>query len=153
MSRIAAKTRKPKKNLSAKAISLLRKVAKHILAEPKRYDQHNWILKGSSILSKSAVHNYEDDIPRCGTVGCLAGWICVLTGSKTRTKHQEVAAAALGMPYKEGIAEHITDKLFLCVRYWPDTYRLAYENANGHADRAKAAANRIEHFISTDGAE
>jgi hypothetical protein len=40
-------TKAPKKwKLNAKAVRLLRRVEKHILAEPKRYDQNQWLLQG-----------------------------------------------------------------------------------------------------------
>lgn len=52
----------------ANAYELLERVCEATLAEPKRYDQTQWV--------KLTARNY--DRPACGTVGCRAGWICLI---------------------------------------------------------------------------
>jgi hypothetical protein len=49
-------------------VGILKDVARVILAEPLRYDQGDWL--------QTDVHQHG---PPCGTVGCVAGWVCVLT--------------------------------------------------------------------------
>src|SRR5215472_5693396 len=69
--------------------ALLRKVAAYILEEPKRFNLNFW---GSSIDPKRFDNLAEDDDaeeaeeallaaqPPCGTVACIAGNACIVTG-------------------------------------------------------------------------
>jgi hypothetical protein len=54
-------------------VKLLRRIQKHILAEPKRLDMGNFIVRKSDGLG-SLVR-----FPKCGTVGCIAGWAVTLS--------------------------------------------------------------------------
>lgn len=63
-------------------VELLRKVKRHILAEPKRLVMSEGLVYGTAgeTYSPSAAYNEPDDLPfpKCGTVGCIAGWTCVV---------------------------------------------------------------------------
>lgn len=49
-------------------VKLLNRIKRHIVAEPKRYNQGNW---GERITGS--------DAPDCGTRGCIAGWAVFLS--------------------------------------------------------------------------
>jgi len=68
------------KSKAKTAYGLLSEIRKLILEEPKRYDQTNVLRVGSDATAK-----YHSLTPACGTVGCVAGWVCVLTGNQMLT--------------------------------------------------------------------
>lgn len=122
-------------------VKLLRKVKKHILAEPKRFCFH-WARKSL-------------EAP-CGTRACIAGWTIILGAglmepfdadgdlvipkSLTRNKMGYYSGPASKLL---GITEEQADRLFV---YWPSPFKdRGYD--------AKTAAARIEHFIKTEGKE
>ena len=129
-------------------VKLLRKVARHILAEPKRYDQNTIIRTGEP------GEGYKDTkFPPCGTVACIGGWITLLA-YKRRPRSLESLnfkrlAKIVGVKYEQ------IDKLCSYVWNdneddgWPEKFRVAYERATTPRQRARIAANRIEHFIKT----
>lgn len=57
-------------------VEILTEVAKHILAEPLRYNQGIWV----DVIGDrwSAGKNY----PACGTIACVAGWVVTLKGQR-----------------------------------------------------------------------
>lgn len=75
------------KSKAKTAYGLLSEVRALILAEPKRYDQARWISHGSG-----------DNYPRCGTIGCVAGWVDTLKPSRGRHVVDR-ASAVLGLDY------------------------------------------------------
>lgn len=56
------------------AYELLDRVAEHILAEPKRYDQGTWGRGPKEVRAEIA----PKDRPACNTQACRAGWIVAL---------------------------------------------------------------------------
>jgi hypothetical protein len=56
-------------------VKLLRKIQKHILEEPRRLDMDVVLVKDIDPASWR-------DAPPCGTVGCIAGWACALSGKR-----------------------------------------------------------------------
>lgn len=86
------------------AIGILKDVVKAIREEPLRYDQNEWIQFRS-----------EDQIgPQCGTVCCVAGWVCVLTRPKSDRTGRSVLRADVSDKAKEvlGINDVEADRLF-----------------------------------------
>jgi hypothetical protein len=64
------------------AYGLISDVIRAILAEPKRAD-----------MEVFADHVDPDDGgPACGTVGCFAGWVCLLRGARMGRRINETAA-------------------------------------------------------------
>lgn len=61
------------KSKAKTAYGLLSEVRKIILEEPKRYHQSEWHANGDY-----AAYLYGRNIPACGTVCCVGGWIEVL---------------------------------------------------------------------------
>jgi hypothetical protein len=68
------------------AYGLLSEIRALILAEPKRYNQHDVL---------DYVEPDEADAPACGTVGCVAGWTCVLKVRRLKAKWLEAEISVL----------------------------------------------------------
>jgi hypothetical protein len=87
------------KSRAKTAYGVLSEVRKLILQEPLRYDQTN-------ILSFKEIDNEYDTYPSCGTVGCIAGWITVLTCPKPKreTFPWDYAVDRLGLTWEQSIA-------------------------------------------------
>lgn len=73
-----------------------------ILEEPKRLRMRLW-----GITKKRGPLFFQDEknTPACGTVGCLAGWACVLNATKAPSRFQRV----MGELLKRGIDEDTFD--------------------------------------------
>jgi hypothetical protein len=124
-------------------VKLLRKVKRLILAEPKRFDMDTF--------GRRRDPKANDNAPRCGTVGCIAGWAVILTKRIPRNPKAEMPT----IDHNDGMeALNISDgeaKLLFYAVEWPEKFS-AYV-ADGSEKSAKIAAQRIEHFIKTKGKE
>ena len=62
------------------AYDLLNDVARAITEEPRRINMRWWtfFFQGEA-LNNWANQLHQEDLPACGTVGCIAGWCCFLT--------------------------------------------------------------------------
>lgn len=130
---------------------LLLKVKAHILEEPKRICMNTWIVNTAQCLRVKGLMT-----PKCGTVGCIYGWGRILAkGAKAwnnRWTPPEVfsfedKATLFGLDTAEG------RRLFLDA-FWPVQFeeRLAVAKPQSSA-YARVVADRIDHFIATNGAE
>lgn len=99
----------------------------------------------------------EDTIAPCGTVGCIAGWAILLSHRKGRQPISEVRDRHMQREWAWGTksikdeAERLLgtgNDLFL-VAYWPEPFSTRYGNAASDRGRARATAQRIDHFIKT----
>lgn len=54
-------------------VPLLREIQRIIRLEPKKVNMNNWKLRGHSLKGTSL------QVPPCGTVCCIAGWVVELT--------------------------------------------------------------------------
>ena len=111
-------------------VRLLRKIRKHILENPKRLDMGVFLFR-----EKTHPHYYK--YPECGTVGCLAGWACVLS------KEADVPIAQLEDRAKKllGLTPRQAGKLFYTI---PSFKAQSQSLAN-------AVARQIDTFIATKG--
>jgi hypothetical protein len=125
-------------------VRLLRRVAKHIAAEPRRFQMGDWIIKKSeegerfrefSHKGGATLHNFAP----CGTAACIGGWTQIISKRKNST-------AALA------IDEYQSLRLFN-VSEWPEQFETPYLLAKTPAKRVRIAVARIEHFIKTKGQE
>ena len=128
-----AKAKSPKLN-----VRLLRRIQRHILAEPKRLDMRSWLIMYSK---QQATEN--SSIPRCGTVACIAGWAVALTRKviKNDAYIQYMASKELGLGHEED------DNLFL-PSTWPSPWRerlLRYQP--GTKLYAEVVSRYIDFFI------
>src|SRR5271170_7179975 len=73
---------------------LLLKVKQHILEEPSRLIMGDWLMAyppGLNIRDFAA----RITVPSCGTVGCIAGWVCELGGVEQARSYTSLRAAQL----------------------------------------------------------
>jgi len=78
----------------------------------------------------------------------LRGWLDVLVGRKIQDPGLRRAAASCLL----GIDQRTANRLF-SLAAWPEKFCEPFDAAKTPAKRARIAAERIEHFIATDGAE
>lgn len=111
------------------------------MEEPGRYNQNATLDHGAP----------SDGYPPCGTIACLGGWVQVLGGKgRPRGFSAKTIERLLRVP-RESVNRLIAYSWD--ESGWPREFRRAYNNAVSPKLRAKIAAERIEHFISTKGAE
>ena len=117
-------------------VDLLLKVRDHILADPEHF------------LMRSFVEKTD-----CGTACCIAGWAVALSdpgGTDVlldwdNTRIYDSAVNLLG----------VSDGLFFTAA-WPSQFSSAYRRARIRGDEAgmaRAAVDRIDHFLLTEGRE
>lgn len=123
-------------------ISLLTDVKYNILAVPETFDIREWL---------------TDNINApCETTGCIAGHaVAVVNSAKSLRQLSEefykldipaMAMAALELKYEQ------KQRLFY-IMHWPIKFQTAYIERNNAEHHAQVTADRIDHFIKTNGAE
>lgn len=124
-------------------IDILRKVQEKILAEPTALDMDDFV--------------YPFTRTPCGTVACIAGWVCAL--SDAHPIHQDefydnVAERLIASPMpRQGSDFTNCDRLFY-VGGWPDDFiRSLAVCRQGTSEYAAVVAKRIDRFIETEGKE
>lgn len=131
-------------------VKLLRKVAKHILAEPLRYNQNATIARGipGDVIEPDG--ETEQCVPACGTIACLGGWIALFTYKRPPRSGFSFRkiGQALGVTSRQvsALCSYTTST---SGKRWPAQYAKRYNRATTPRGRAKIAAERIEHFIKT----
>lgn len=132
-------------------VKLLRKIQKHILAEPRRLDMQY-------IYTPRQARKAE---PPCGTVCCIAGWAIYLKHKGKVVPYDGIFLKSIkdetvmGAPAAEkilSINKTQKDNLFF-MWGWPEKFRKLYDKAKTAKTRAKIASERIDLFIATKGAE
>ena len=126
---------------------LLRKIQNHILAEPKRLDMGIFIVRKENHrkLEVQLLHDY----PKCGTVGCIAGWAVTLS-TKEKVPYGKIQARAAALL---DITEPQAERLFY-ETFWPAKFQEQLENSDEQTRaHARATSARIDHFIKTKGVE
>jgi len=118
------------------AYGLLGEIARLIVEEPKRYNQHGWLQREQDRSQMQPV-----EYPSCGTVGCVAGWVVALKAKRRPNYFRtgDKAADILGLD----VDQH--DELF-------------GSSAAGETDRqtpehAEAGASHIRRFMQANRAQ
>jgi hypothetical protein len=135
-------------------VKLLRKIQKHILAEPRRLNME-WIATAAREVA-------VDKIPPCGTICCISGWASVLSRPSVKLrvvehflynpKNKKSYAARDGME-KLQIDQDQGLRLFY-VSYWPPMLRNRFWDSKGNKQlEAALAVERIDLFIESEGKE
>lgn len=114
---------------------LLRNVQKKITGSPQRFDMCSWVEKGE-----------------CGTVCCIAGWTCVLSGIPEDTLYDMECESPTSLTPELacgflGITRELGDEIFH-FKGWPKEYRGEYFEADTHHECAGIACRRIDAFIA-----
>jgi hypothetical protein len=128
-------------------VDLLNKVADHIEQRHEEFDMEHWQWKRKpSVLTKILWYLRDEGMPFCGTTRCIAGWSCVLAGTKAENT-PATAQRLLGLNLEQA------QRLFY-LNNWPKRFRDQYDGGRRYTDAgAWVAAERIRHFIATNGAE
>ena len=129
-------------------VELLTRVKEAILREPKQFYMGSWFANDSSYY----IH-YE--IPNCGTTACIGGWAVVLgKGFHNPREADEAIGSRIGREPETQLqlTPEEGNRLFFS-EHWPEQFRIAFDTAETPEQRAQIAANRIEHFIKTEGRE
>jgi hypothetical protein len=117
-------------------IPLLEQVKAHILTHPKALDMSEWWS------------------PNCQTVGCIAGWGCALAGQPLKDQELNGPVSPPRAVNLFGLSDEQALRLFH-VDVWPKEFSRAYDEETCDNDRpeelARITAERIDHFIATDG--
>jgi len=130
-------------------VKLLRKIQEHILAEPRRFRMsgYSFVSAPGTIVGPSEYcGDIRQVVPECGTMACIAGWATGLDGGDIANAGADTGAQHLQLP------ELVADRLFF-MSQWPEKFSEAYRSATTVAAKAQIAAERIDHFIATEGAE
>ena len=126
--------------LKKAAITLLRQVKRKILSKPKSFDMDIWARR--------------DSRAECGTVGCIAGWVLMLSRPGLQESVQDGSYSPFRFSWKEKATRElrIEDGQAFSLFFeesWPTRYSSKFSKARSNKQRARVAANRIEHFIRT----
>lgn len=98
------------KSRAKTADGLLASIQKLILEEPKRYNQNSWVW----LLEEGFDPEYVRRGPACGTIGCVAGWVSVLTLPRSAIKHLEELSDGISNHAQRllGLDDDQADELF-----------------------------------------
>lgn len=124
-------------------VRLLRRIQKHILAEPRRFVMGNFVNHGepgTSVL----IDDERTTFPSCGTAACIAGWACLLTDTKPRGRFSWGSAARKVLRLSNLQACDLFSTTF-----WPNKYGSDFYRAKTVRGRVNAAVRRIDHLIKT----
>jgi hypothetical protein len=130
-------------------VELLRRVKAHILAEPSRFDMGEFIIEGDA--ARTFAVKFDRPAPPCGTIACIAGWAVLLSDDDPPSDAEEIELRANALL---GLTPEMGDRLFFTTE-WPERFKQSYREAEDSdlAVAALVAAERVEHFIKTKGAE
>jgi len=127
-------------------VRLLRRIAKHILAEPKRLQMD---------FLRTPMEELPSNLrPPCGTACCIAGWGIVLSrmsdGFRYHWPTYKGTPIGLGEMKVDALFDMPNSRLFY-GRDWPEKIRKRYVEAKTQSTKAKIAVIAIEDYIKTKG--
>lgn len=133
-------------------VSLLRKVKKQILAEPRQVVMEGWFATRDGMP-----HLYvPKKIPNCGTAGCIGGWAISIKRQENPAKAKLFAENEyFDEEYNAAKTLKLTEpqgKRLFFLAYWPYDFRCAYDSTQPQTkERARVIAKRIDAFIKSKG--
>lgn len=104
--------------IKPEAVPLLQKALDHIHAHPEEWDQTSWREYITPQGDRQCMVP-EKNLPHCGTVGCLAGWLVTLSDEYTDTVYSD------SVVNRDGGEETIFDAASILLTgrpYWNDAY-------------------------------
>lgn len=123
-------------------VELLNRVVEKFRRFPDTLWMNTWAVKTE--VSKEAP---------CGTIGCIAANAAMLT---YKIPLENVGSPDIPWPTmgKEALelSNEQADRLFY-LRSWPERFARAYHYAVSAAARVEVLADRVQHFIETDGTD
>jgi hypothetical protein len=121
-------------------IELLEKIKQRILRAPQKFRMDEW---------------------DCGTAMCIAGLACAMDRHRPKAMWKQDyyfspqlhAARLLGFGKPDWADRTPRGNRLFFVDYWPDSFRDRFRAARLRKTKARIAAERIDHFIATNGQE
>jgi hypothetical protein len=129
--------------LSNESIEMLGRIKIEILKEPRQF-----------LMSSFYADSQEFgcwDIPNCGTAACIGGWGYAIKHNLSPALASCQRRVMLDHRLAIGINGEQATRLFF-MEEWPQRFRET-DAMPGTPEFAKNAADRIDHFIATDGEE
>lgn len=147
------KSTKTKPAIRKPNITLLRRIQKHILEEPRRFFMQGVVETGEpgKPFENSSYGDLSKIAPPCGTAACIHGWTALLCG---KTPKETRNLSFRWSEDKLGIKRDTRRGMFWEQHYlfyssdWPHSFASRYAKAKTPSSRAKIAAERIEHLIT-----
>jgi hypothetical protein len=122
-------------------VKLLEQVAAMIEKYSENFYMGAWTI-GTLVADKQVA-------PDCKTTGCIAGWaIAIVDGAADGQQYDTFAFREKATDYLH-LSDAQAERLFY-LDCWPDRFTEDYARA---PKRGQIAAERIRHFIATNGAE
>jgi hypothetical protein len=121
-------------------VELLRRVKKHILAEPKRMWMNKWLIQ-----NRDTLEDLDLKIPDCGTVGCISGWGAFLVEGPGAATYMRMDLF--------GLNDDQAYRLFV-PGGWPPEFRTRLNKLKPQGRAyAQTVADYIDYFIKRETAK
>jgi len=134
-------------------VKLLEKVRAAILAEPAQFVMSELYSEGEALGS----FDVPRKIPNCGTAACVAGWAVTLGARFRNPKTASASSFRNGWMAERAeellVLNYVQGNRLFYVHEWPQSFLDRWREDETLKGRARIAAERIDHFIATDGAE
>lgn len=127
---------------SQNIINRLQEVKKHILENPSRLLMSDWYIQdtpGTKVKDVCTNAFLVQEIPSCGTVGCIKGWLQHFEFIKNPTKARNIEIL-----FAQEL--HI-DKLFY-VSSWIEPYQSRYIQSKTVEEKAQVCADYIDYVCT-----
>ncbi len=141
-------------------VRLVRKIIRHILAEPRRYWQEWTIYTGTP--GELIGGGFGQRFAKCGTAACIGGWAYILSTTRPRLN-----GCSRTLPWLQwsstlldkggkalGLSDYHQSVLFSSMPSydWPQPYARQYDAATTSRARARVACRLLEKVIDTKAA-
>ena len=137
-------------------VRLVRKIIRHILAEPLRYCQEWTINTGTpgELIGGSGSDSGGQRFAKCGTAACIGGWAYILSTTRPRLKWSSTLLLLDKGGKALGLSAYHQNILFSGrpSYEWPQPYARQYEAATTSRARARVACRLLEKVIDTKAA-
>ncbi len=130
-------------------IELLEKTRDQILSHPDQVNMQDWFNHKNGL---------NEEAGGCGTAACIAGWALFVANNAEKLTDLPIPFDAPARRAKEALwlSDAEADRLFFTVS-WPSPFGLALLRARTDfrttTAYAQVVADRIDHFIKTEGWE
>lgn len=125
----------------------LLEVKKHILEEPKRLDMSFWLL-GSEDMTE-VLHVDKEEMPACGIVGCIAGWLVSFDSFK-KGFSKDWILSQVGVQFQaRELLQHppFISRLFF-PESWSDSLAYRFEESKSKQERAEITGEAIDWYLN-----
>jgi len=140
-------------------IEMLNRVKQTILDEPRKLDMNVFLKRYPDEMLGRA-----EDFTPCGTHACIAGWACILDImdkrgitveeiSRDTIRNKDDYENEYGKAGKILAINRVEQYKLFYLEDWPSEFTKRYDDSKTAQERAEVTAQRIEHFIATDGKE